>query len=201
MLLPNKVIAKGYESFAVVSSDGKVHTGVLVSRNATEVVLADPEKKGLTSIPRADVEAMQKAELTLLRDADGDGQADVYSSIESRFRFTGHYHEFAFGPVTNSAGDLFFSTGLSASKHHEAKQSGSGQMSSTLGYRGWVMRVDPQGDLKPFASGLRSPAGIGMSADDELFVTDDQGDWRTCGSAVFLTFDPKQPAAAFRWNR
>jgi putative heme-binding domain-containing protein len=124
-----------------------------------------------------DVFTMQKPELTLLRDTDLDGQADVYSSFENRFRFTGHYHEFAFGPVINSAGELFFSTGLSASGHHEAKKSGSGQMSSALGYRGWVMKVDAKGHLKPFASGLRSPAGIGMNAKDELFITDNQGDW------------------------
>ena len=80
-----------------------------------------------------DVFTMQKPELTLLRDTDLDGQADVYSSFENRFRFTGHYHEFAFGPVINSAGELFFSTGLSASGHHEAKKSGSGRMSSALG--------------------------------------------------------------------
>lgn len=124
-----------------------------------------------------DVFTMQKPELTLLRDTDLDGQADVYQSFENRFRFTGHYHEFAFGPVINSAGELFFSTGLSASGHHEARKSGSGQMSSALGYRGWVMKVDAKGNLKPFASGLRSPAGIGMNADDELFITDNQGDW------------------------
>lgn len=26
-------------------------------------------------------------------------------------------------------------------------------------------------------TGLRSPAGIGMNANDELFITDNQGDW------------------------
>lgn len=124
-----------------------------------------------------DVYAMQKPELTLLRDPDGDGVADVYSSVESRFRFTGNYHEFAYGPVLSSAGELFFSTGLSASGNHEAKQSGTGQMSSALGYRGWVMKIDAAGSLIPFASGLRSPAGIGLNAQDELFVTDNQGDW------------------------
>lgn len=124
-----------------------------------------------------DVYTMQKPELTLLRDTDNDGVADVYSSVESRFRFTGNYHEFAYGPVMSSVGDLFFSTGLSASGNHEAKKSGTGQMSSALGYRGWVMKIDTAGTLKPFASGLRSPAGIGINDNDELFITDNQGDW------------------------
>jgi putative heme-binding domain-containing protein len=136
------------------------------------------ETQGVQVAPNGrDVYTMQKPELTLLRDTDSDGVADVYSSVESRFRFTGNYHEFAYGPVLSSAGDLFFSTGLSASGHHEAKQSGTGQMSSALGYRGWVMQIDVKGNLTPFASGLRSPAGIGMNARDELFITDNQGDW------------------------
>ena len=50
-------------------------------------------------------------------------------------------------------------------------------MSSPLGYRGWVMKVDTDGQLKPFAAGVRSPAGVGMNASDDLFVTDNQGDW------------------------
>ena len=61
VLLPNKVIAKGYESFAVVTADGNVIKGVLISQDQQEVVLADSEKKGLIRIARDDVEAMQKA--------------------------------------------------------------------------------------------------------------------------------------------
>lgn len=136
------------------------------------------EAQGVQLAPNGrDVYVMQKPELTLLQDTDSDGQADQYTSVENSFRFTGQYHEFAYGPVINSAGELFFSTGLSSSGHHEAKQSDSGQMSSPLGYRGWVMKVDSNGDLTPFASGLRSPAGIGMNAHDEIFITDNQGDW------------------------
>lgn len=108
----------------------------------------------------------------MLRDTDGDWQADLYSPIEHRFRFTRQYHEFAYGPFINSAEELFFSTGLSSSGRHKAKKSGSGQMSSALGCRGWVMKVDNNGDLKLFASGLRSPAGVGMNENDEFFVTD-----------------------------
>ena len=124
------------------------------------------------------VYVMQKPELTLLRDTDHDGVADVYETAEDRFRFSGHYHEFAYGPRMNARGDLFFSTGLSAGGHFSAAPKGyPNQMTSSLGYRGWVMKKDAAGNLTPFASGLRSPAGIGMNARDELFITDNQGDW------------------------
>jgi len=123
------------------------------------------------------VYVMQKPELTLLRDTDHDGRADVYETVEDRFRFSGNYHEFAFGPRMNAKGDLFFSLGLSANGNHPTTGYSQNQMTSALGYRGWVMRRTAAGDLIPFASGLRSPAGIGMNARDELFVTDNQGDW------------------------
>ena len=124
-----------------------------------------------------DVYTMQKPELTRLDDTDADGKADLYRTVADDFRFTGQYHEFAFGPVMNSAGELFFSLGLSAAGHHKVQETGTGQMCSPLGYRGWMMKVDTTGKQTPFASGLRSPAGIGINAKDEIFITDNQGDW------------------------
>lgn len=124
------------------------------------------------------VYVMQKPELTFLQDTNGDGVADLYSTHEDRFRFTGQYHEFAYGPRINSKGEMFFSTGLASGAYHIAEPDGySHQMGSALGYRGWVMKRSPNGSLAPFASGLRSPAGIGINAKDELFITDNQGDW------------------------
>jgi len=123
---------------------------------------------------------MQRPELTLLKDTNGDGVADLYRTIEDRFRFTGQYHEFAYGPRISSKGDLFFSTGLSSNGGNYFKAAPEGypnQMVSPLGYRGWVMRHGVDGTLTPFASGLRSPAGIGINDEDEIFITDNQGDW------------------------
>ena len=125
------------------------------------------------------VYVMQRPELTLLKDTDGDGRADVYQTVEDRFRFSGNYHEFAYGPRINSNGDLFFSSGLASGGGYQqvAPKGYPNHMSSPLGYRGWVMKRTKDGRLIPFASGLRSPAGIGMNAKGELFVTDNQGDW------------------------
>lgn len=137
--------------------------------NETNGVQVAPDGKG--------VYVMQRPELTLLRDTDGDGVADSYETVENRFRFTGQYHEFAYGPQMNAKGELFFSTGLASRGYHVVTDTNPNQMTSALGYRGWVMRHNPDGTLTPFASGLRSPAGIGMNTKDELFITDNQGDW------------------------
>lgn len=166
--------------------DGEVYTsnrtGQVWKRQAGEWTLfADGlhEINGVHVAPDGKgIYVMQRPELTYLEDTDGDGSADLYKTIEDRFRYTGNYHEFAYGPRINSNGEMFFSTGLSAGAHFSAEPKGyPNQMTSALGYRGWVMRRSVDGTLTPFASGLRSPAGIGMNAKDELFITDNQGDW------------------------
>jgi hypothetical protein len=50
-------------------------------------------------------------------------------------------------------------------------------------YRGWCFQVTPEGKFIPFASGVRSPAGIGINKRGEIFYTDNQGDWN-CTSTL-----------------
>ncbi len=136
------------------------------------------ETLGVAVAPNGrDILTMQKPELTRLEDTNSDAIADVYRTVTDRFRFTGQYHEFAFGPVVNSTGEMFFSLGLSAAGHHKVEEAATGQMCSPLGYRGWMMKVNAEGKVTPFACGMRSPAGIGINANDEVFITDNQGDW------------------------
>jgi len=50
-------------------------------------------------------------------------------------------------------------------------------MYSCVPYRGWVLQITPDGRLNPWASGLRTPNGLGFDLSGNLFVTDNQGDW------------------------
>ena len=48
-------------------------------------------------------------------------------------------------------------------------------------YRGWCLRITPDGKVIPTCSGLRSPGGIGANAAGDMFYTDNQGPWNgTC---------------------
>ena len=48
-------------------------------------------------------------------------------------------------------------------------------------YRGWCLRITPDGEVIPTCSGIRSPGGIGMNIDGDVFYTDNQGPWNgTC---------------------
>lgn len=55
----------------------------------------------------------------------------------------------------------------------------AGRMYSRVPWRGWVMEVDTEtGKATPYASGFRSPDGLGWDAEGNLLVSDNQGDWR-----------------------
>src|SRR5690606_30637197 len=56
-------------------------------------------------------------------------------------------------------------------------ETGNRQMFSTVPYRGWIMKLTPDGKLVPYASGFRSPNGIGFDNKGNLMVSDNQGDW------------------------
>ena len=44
-------------------------------------------------------------------------------------------------------------------------------------WRGWCVKVSPEGKMEPYAYGLRSPNGINFSPEGELFYCDNQGEW------------------------
>ena len=124
----------------------------------------------------------QKPELTRLRDLNGDGICDRYECVTDSFGISGEYHEYHYGPVVDSLGRKYASLNLGARGDFtvpdgKPKGKGGGNMSYNAPWRGWVYRSDRLGHFQPLASGFRSPCGIGMSPDDELFITDNQGDW------------------------
>ncbi len=148
---------------------------------------------------------MQRSELTRLEDTDGDGQADRYRTVFDGFGMTGNYHEFAFGPARGPDGSLYIGLNLASNgasirpeirgdwtdvgeltqaqmadpagwKKYAGK---AGRMYSRVAWRGWILKLSPDGSkMEPFASGFRSPDGLGFDAAGRLLVTDNQGDWR-----------------------
>ena len=117
------------------------------------------------------IHVLQRQELSLLTDLDGDGICDEVATLADDWGVSGNYHEFAFGLPRDDAGNFYFSLNVSffSPKWWHGK--------SPVPYRGWVMRIKPDGTVEPVASGLRSPCGIGFDAHGRLLVTDNQGDW------------------------
>jgi len=104
-------------------------------------------------------------EVAKLTDHDGDGRADTFATVTDKWGVSGDYHEYAFGSRFDKAGDLWVVLCL------------TGSFSSNTDFRGWAVRVKPDGTLVPTCSGIRSPGGIGFDAEGEVFYTDNQGPW------------------------
>ncbi|QOV92313.1 hypothetical protein IPV69_02545 [Humisphaera borealis] len=110
---------------------------------------------------------MQRSELTQLRDTDGDGAADEYLAAMKGWNVSGNYHEYAFGPKRDGQGNLWLAlnVGMGAGSNNDKP------------WRGWAMRITPEGMLEPMCGGLRSPCALGANAAGDMFVSDQQGTW------------------------
>ncbi|MEM9935307.1 MAG: hypothetical protein AAF824_16910 [Bacteroidota bacterium] len=111
----------------------------------------------------------QRGELTKLTDTNGDRIADKYETVYA-WPISGHYHEYSFGPKLAPDGGLFVSGNVAFGDEEWWRGE------SRVPWRGWITKIYEDGTLEPWATGMRSPAGMGM-VDGELFYTDNQGDW------------------------
>ena len=121
----------------------------------------------------------QRGELTKLMDKNGDGKADVYETVYA-WPLSGHYHEYSFGPKIAPDGS-FFVTGNVAFGDEEWWRG-----ESRVPWRGWTMKISADGTMEPWATGMRSPCGLGM-IDGEFFYDDNQGDWQGSGGIFHVT--------------
>lgn len=194
--------------------DGKI----AVAFHRGEVMIFDPmtqswslfasglqEPLGMLVEDEKNILVMQRAELTRLKDSDGDGSADMYQTVYDGFGMSGNYHEFSYGPARDKDGNLYVALGIASNgapmreeirgKFSDIGKANREQMTSQaewknnkgkaermyarVEWRGWVMKLSPDGKkVEPYASGLRSPNGMGFDAKGRLLITDNQGDWR-----------------------
>lgn len=109
--------------------------------------------------------ATTRYEITKLKDVDGDGRADVFDNVSDAWGVSGDYHEYAIGSRFDKAGDLWVTLCL------------TGSFSSQVPFRGWALRIRPDGTMVPTCSGIRSPGGMGFDGDGEVYYCDNQGPW------------------------
>ncbi len=111
----------------------------------------------------------QRSELTRLEDTNGDGYADRFETVYA-WPVSGHYHEYSFGPKISPDGNFFVTTNVAFGNEEWWRGE------SRVPWRGWTLKITPDGKMEPWATGMRSPAGLGF-IDGEFFYTDNQGDW------------------------
>lgn len=197
-VMPNGTIAVAFHDGDVRLYDPETKTWSLFATGLHEPL-------GLVAEDNHSVTVVQRPELTRISDTDNDGVADTYKTICDDFGMSGNYHEFAFGPVKDKDGNYFISLNVASNGAPIRKEirgkwleaglprkafygsiadwkSGTkdkaGRMYSRVPYRGWVMKINGEtGEMTPWASGLRSPNGLGFDAEGKLYVSDNQGDW------------------------
>lgn len=119
---------------------------------------------------------VQKQELTQLIDHDGDDIIDEYRTVCDDWGVSNDFHEFAFGLVHQD--DHFYVT-LSMAM----RLIGDEQQKID---RGRTLKINHDGDYEWVNYGLRTPNGIGVGPDDELFVTDNQGQWLPANKLIHV---------------
>ena len=126
--------------------------------------LAEP--LGITVV-NGEIYVLQKHELTKLVDVDGDEIIDEYQTICDGWQVSGDFHEFAFGLVYK---DGYFYATLSLAMR---LMSGEKQKPD----RGKTIKIGMDGSYEWINYGLRTPNGIGLGIDNQIFITDNQGEW------------------------
>ena len=117
----------------------------------------------------------QQTEVTRISDTNGDGRADDFETLSDVWGFR-NYHEFAFGSKLDPDGNIWVALCLSESYR------------SKVPFRGWCVKVSPDGKTTPVCSGIRSPCGIGPNEHGVMFYAESQGPWN--GSCSLKVLEP-----------
>lgn len=129
----------------------------------------------------------QQAEVTRITDLDGDGRGDRFETLSDAWGFR-DYHEFAFGSKPDADGNVWVALCLSKSYH------------STAPFRGWCLKITPDGKTLPVCSGIRSPCGIGPNEHGVMFYAESQGPWNgSCSLKVLQQGGFMGHPVSFNW--
>ena len=140
-----------------------------------------------------------RPEILRAADTDGDGAADTFDALGGKWGLTQNYHQFTFGLKRDRGGNFYGGVSLDSTggkpnvigapmvitptrgPRNAKTVIVAGYHRSEVPFRGWAFRVTSDGAFEPLAAGFRQPNGVGLSPDDELFLTDNQGDFKANG--------------------
>ena len=161
----------------VCTRRGEVWTADLQKERWTLFASGLHEPMGLLVTGPNQIVVAQRPELTRITDTDGDGKADRFERLADSWGLSGNFYEWHAGPVRDAAGNFY---GVLATSFENGGV-------SWVPYRGWAYQLNTAGEFVPWCSGLRSPGGVGISPDGEIFSTEPRGDWFGALALLHLT--------------
>ncbi len=158
-----------------------------------------------------------RPEVLRATDRDGNGEAETFDALGGEWGMTVNYHEFFFGLKRDRAGNFYGAASLESTagnanvRNEDVTPTRGARVPSTVSHvgahrsdvpwRGWAIRIGPDGKSERFASGFRQPNGIGLSPDDEVFFNDNQGDYKpSCGLLHVERGDFHGHVASLKWE-
>lgn len=173
-----KLVVSTWDADGAIYTIEGVQSGDPSKMKATKIADGIAEPLGLKVVD-GDIYVLQKQELTKLKDIDGDGIMDEYLTVSNDWLVSANFHEFAFGLVYK---DGYFYAALAT-----GIMPGGASKNPQEPDRGKVVKISKEdGTVEFIAHGLRTPNGIGIGADDEIFVADNQGDWLPSSKIVHV---------------
>ncbi|HZT81540.1 MAG TPA: hypothetical protein VFA26_15040, partial [Gemmataceae bacterium] len=80
---------------------------------------------------------VHRPDVTRIKDANGDGKADLFEVVTDGWEINGDYHEYAFGSRFDKDGNIWITLCLTGSFNSNSK------------FRGWAGKVTPDGKFVP----------------------------------------------------
>ncbi len=107
-----------------------------------------------------------------LHDFNGDGETDFYENFYSDQDVSHFFHSFNFGLVTDSKGNFYYTK---VGQYTDNKDPGN------------VMKISPDGKKwESIATGFRVPNGITIAPNDDIYVSDNQGNWEPANKITLI---------------
>ena len=172
------------------------------------------EPMGLVAESDRVVYVAHRPELLKISDTDGDGRGETFDALGGQWGMSHNYHEFFFGLRRDAAGNFLgvLANSSSGDKLPITPQEVRGKLDtsallevtgqySSLPWRGWAVKIAPDGKLTPIASGFRQSNGVGLSPDGDFFVNDNQGDYKpSCGLLHVAQGDFHGHVSSLKWE-
>jgi mono/diheme cytochrome c family protein len=117
-------------------------------------------------VVRGDIYLTCRDQLAVLRDRNGDGEADFIECFNNDAQVTEHFHEFAMGLQSDAAGNFYYA------------KSACHARPAVVSHHGTLLKVSADGARTDIlANGFRAANGVCLNPDGSFFVTDQEGHW------------------------